>query len=257
VLVESQFPAQAAVCLTGQGQTPLVTTQGLDQAYYGSGLFFSTQASDARILADQAHYLAGRGALNGKTIGVVSGDGSDQLAVGDTLLTTLQQLGYRVADVEVVPSNTSGLQRLPIAISNLNAKGVNFLIVAANVILAGPFAQAADRAGFHPQYALSDFNNEINDQVASYYPAGFEGTVGLSTHRFSQYRAGAAPSPADANCLKRVLPADPKVQPFTNSAYEVAKGSANSTTVSPVRGPRKSPMPACCPQARSAIWWSP
>jgi hypothetical protein len=104
---------------------------------------------------------------------------------------------------------------------------------------------------------LSDFNNEINDQVASYYPAGFEGTVGLSTHRFSQYRAGAAPSPADANCLKRVLPADPKVQPFTNSAYEVAKGSANSTTVSPVRGRRKFPMPACCPQARSAIWWSP
>jgi hypothetical protein len=219
-----QFPAQAAVCVTGQGQTPLITTQGLDQAYYGSGLYFSTQASDARTLADQAHYLAARGALNGKTIGVVSGDGSDQLAVGDTLLPTLQQLGYRVADVEVVPSAISGLQRLPIAISNLQAKGVNFVIIAANVILAGPFAQTADRAGFHPQYALSDFNFEINDQVASYYPASFEGTVGLSTHRFSQYRAGAPPPPADASCLRRVLAADPKVQPFTNAAFEVAMG---------------------------------
>src|SRR5436189_6248901 len=111
---------------------------------------------------------------------------------------------------------------MSVAISNFKAAGVDFVIIAANVILAGPFAQSADRAGFHPEYGLSDFNNQINDQVASYYPDSFEGTIALSTHRFSEYRAGNPPPPADQQCVDRVMSADPKVLPSTNSAFEVA-----------------------------------
>jgi ABC-type branched-subunit amino acid transport system substrate-binding protein len=224
VLVESQFPAAAAVCVFGQNRTPFITTDGIDESYYANGLYWSTQANDNRILIDQAHYLADKGTLKGKTIGVLSGDGTERTAIDKTLVPTLAQLGYKVADVEVVPQSIEGTQRMPLAISNFMAKGVDFVIIAANVILAGPFVQAAERAGYHPGFGLSDFNNEINDQVADYYPDSFDGTVGLSTHRFSEYRAGAPFAPADQSCLDRVHKVDPKVLPTTNSAFEVSMG---------------------------------
>ena len=187
-------------------------------------LFFSTQASDNRTLQDEAGFLAGNGSLTGKTIGVVSGDGTDQLSVDNTLVPALKQLGYQVKDIEVIADSTSGTQQIPIAISNLKAAGVNLVIFAANVILDGPFVQAANQAGYNPQYALSDFNNEINDQVASYYPSSFQGTIGLTTHRFPEYRAGAPFAPADQACLNIVQPVDSTVVPPTNSAFEVAMG---------------------------------
>jgi hypothetical protein len=224
VLVESQFPTAAEVCIFGQGDTPYITTQGTDQSYYANGLFFSTQASDNRTLADEANFLAGNGSLVGQTVGVVSGDGSDELAVDGTLLPALASSGHPVKDVEVIPASTAGTQQISIAISNLKAAGVTFVIIAANVILAGPFVQAANHAGYNPRYALSDFNNEINDQVANYYPSAFQGTIGLSTHRFAEYRDGAPFAPADQACLNIVHPVDPTVLPTTNSAFEVAMG---------------------------------
>ena len=224
VIVESQFPAAAAVCVFGQNQTPFITTDGIDESYYANGLYFSTQANDNRILEDHARYLHAKGVMKGKTIGVLGGDGTERAAIDRTLVPVLAELGYEVADIETVPATTQGTQQMPIAISNFKAKGIDFVIIAANVILAGPFVQASDRAGFHPAFALSDFNNEINDQVASYYPDGFEGTVGLSTHRFPEYRAGAKLAPADQSCIDRVQKVDPKVLPTTNSAFEVAMG---------------------------------
>ena len=224
VLVESQFPTAAEVCIIAQGHTPLLTTQGTEASYYANNLLFTTLPSDNRTLIDQAHFLAANGSLQGKTIGVVTGDGSDQLAVDNSLVPTLKQLGYAVKDVEVVPGSTAGTQRLPIAISNLKAAGVNFVIIAANVILAGPFVQAANHAGYNPKYGLSDFNNEINDQVANYYPASFQGTVGLSTQRFPEYRAGGPFTATDQACLNVVHPVDPKVLPPTNAAFPVAMG---------------------------------
>jgi hypothetical protein len=224
VLAETQLTQASTVCLIGQAATPVFTTDGIDQSYYANGLFFSTQASDNRILADHAAYLIEKGVLKGKTIGVLGGEGAERLAIDNTLIPRLQQAGFKVADVEVVPGTTAGTQRLPIAVSNLKAANVDFVIIAANVILAGPFVQAANRAGFNPQYSLSDFNNEINDQVASYYPDAFDGTIGLSTHDFPQYRAGMPVPPADQQCFDRVAKADPKAVPFQNSAHEVALG---------------------------------
>ncbi|HVX16519.1 MAG TPA: hypothetical protein VHA73_00675 [Acidimicrobiales bacterium] len=224
VLAESQWGAPANVCVTGQGHTLLFSTDGVDQSYYANGLFFSTQASDNRILLDHAHYLQSKGKLEGKTIGVLVGDGSERLSIDDTLVPTLKQMGYSVKDVEVVPQSIAGTQKIPIAVSNFKAAGVDLIIMAANVILDGPFAQAAHRAGYDPEYALSDFNNEINDQVASYYPDAFDGTVALSTHRFPEYRAGMPVPPADKHCFDRVGKADPKVIPFINSAHEVGLG---------------------------------
>jgi ABC-type branched-subunit amino acid transport system substrate-binding protein len=224
VLAESTFSQAAAVCITGQGKTPFFSTDGFDETYYASGLYYSTQASDNRILSDHVDYLQSKGRLAGKTIGVLVGDGSERVAVDRTLLPKLQSLGYSVKRIEVVPQTLSGTQKISIAVSNLKAAGVDLLIMATGVIIAGPFAQSADRAGYHPELALSDFNNQINDQVATYYPDGFDGTVAISTHTFPLYRAGRPVPPADQACFDRVAAADPKVLPFQNSAHEVGLG---------------------------------
>jgi ABC-type branched-subunit amino acid transport system substrate-binding protein len=224
ILAHSQFPQTAVVCAIGQGNTPVFTTDGIDESYYRNGLFVSMQASDNRIVVDHARYLHEAGLLKGKTIGILTGEGSERLSIDKSLIPELAALGYKVADVEEVPGGTAGTQKMTIAVSNFKAAGVDFVIVEANVILAGPFAQAADRAGYRPQYGLSDFNNQVNDQVASYYPDSFEGTIALSTHRFPEYRAGLPPPPADKACMDISGKADPTIYPAENSAHEVGLG---------------------------------
>lgn len=222
VFLSSQTPQAASVCIIGEGNTPFITSDGIDDSYYANGNYFSVQPNDNRVLHDQALYLLAKGVLKGKTVGVLTGDGAERLAIDRTLIPELARGGIKVAAVEVVPADTSGTQKMPIAVSNFKDAGVDYVIIAANVILAGPFVQSADRSGLKAEYGLSDFNNQINDQVADYYPDSFDGTVGLSTHRFSEYRAGSPPPPADKACLDIVHPVDPKVQPSTNSAFEVA-----------------------------------
>src|SRR3546814_8942543 len=87
------------VCSSDLG-TPVFTTDGIDESYYGNGLYFSLQASDNRILADHAAYLIDKGVLEGKTIGVLAGEGAERLAIDSTLLPALASAGYEVKSVE-------------------------------------------------------------------------------------------------------------------------------------------------------------
>lgn len=222
VLEASGISTAGAVCITGEGATPLIRFDGVDEAYYRTGLLFSLQGSDNRILADHARFLAETGFLDGRTIGVLVNEGSERLAVDNTLLPTLEQLGHPAKQVEEVPYGAPGSQRSSVAISNFRAAGVDLVIIAAGTIAAGPFVQSADRAGYRPVWALSSFNNQINDQLAEYYPDSFDGTVGLSPMRFPEYNVGAQTAPADQRCLDRVLGVDPKAAEQGSSAREVA-----------------------------------
>jgi hypothetical protein len=220
--VNSQLAAAAMVCLTGPGHTLTFTSDGFEEAYYGSNLLFTTYASENKLIRDHALYLESRGKLASKTIGILTGEGAERMAVDNTLLPLLHQMGYEVARIESIPSTTAATQRIPVAVSNFKAAGVDFIIMASNIILAGPFAQSAERSNYRPEFAISDFNRQINDQMAQYYPDSFDGTVALSVSRFPEYREGAPFAPADQRCLDRVHPVDPKVLPPTASAFEVA-----------------------------------
>src|SRR3546814_19111588 len=67
VMVHTQLTQASAVCLIGEGGTPVFTTAGLDESHYGTGLYFSLQASDTRNLADHAPSLIDKGVLEGHT----------------------------------------------------------------------------------------------------------------------------------------------------------------------------------------------
>jgi ABC-type branched-subunit amino acid transport system substrate-binding protein len=222
VLEASGITTAGVVCITGTGSTPLVRFLGIDDSYYRSGLLFSLQGSDNRILADHANFLAESGHLDGRTIGVLVNEGAERLAADNTLLPTLERLGYPVRAIEEIPYGAPGTQRSSVAISNFRAAGVDLVIIAAGNITAAPFVQSADRAGYRPMWALSSFNNQINDQLGEYYPDSFDGTIGLTPMRFPEYRGGAPTAPADQRCLDRVAGADAKAAAEGSAAREVA-----------------------------------
>lgn len=222
VLEASGITTAGVVCITGEGGTPLIRTDALDEAYYGSGYFFSLHGSDNRVLADHARFLADNGFLDGKTIGVLANEGAERLAIDSTLVPTLERLGHEIAAVEEVPAGAPGAQRSSVAISNFRAAGVDLVILAAGVVTSGPFVQSADRAGYRPTWAMSSFNNQVNDQLGDYYPDSFDGSVGLTTMRFPEYNAGAGAPPGDQACLDRVASADPKAVRVGSAAREVA-----------------------------------
>jgi hypothetical protein len=208
VLFTAQILAETVVCITGQGATPLFTSEGQNQAYYGNGLLFTSGPSDERLLLDQAHHLIDSGRLDGRTIGILSGDGTDQQVVNSALIPAIEAAGSSIADVEVVPGTVDGGQRLPVTMSNFKANGVDLIIAAANSTFVGPAAQGADRSNYHPDFAVSDFNYQVNDALSSYFPDSFDGQTGLSIQSFPSNNSGLPPSPQDADCLARMSGVD-------------------------------------------------
>jgi hypothetical protein len=207
--MSTEYPIAGVVCVTGNGQTPFITADMAESRYYANGRLITSESSQNRALADGAKYLASSGILNGKKIGIVSGDGSDNVAVNSTLVPTLRSLGHAPVDVEVIPP--TGVNRIPIAVSNFKAKGVDLVIFACNPGLPGPFVQAATRSGLNPTWALSSFNSETTDSTDSYLPDSFDGTIGFTQDSFPIYNSGAGYNALDRSCIDRVGKADPKV----------------------------------------------
>jgi hypothetical protein len=222
VLVSGTMPVETAVCLTGQGGTPLFTGEGYSSEYYANGRLYSLYPSNQRVLVDQAHDLIRTGALKGRTIGIASSDGLDLATVRSTLVPELERAGYQIKRIEVLPGDTSATQRMSVAISNFKAAGVDFLIMGVESALVAPFAQAADRSNFRPTYSVSEFNLQINDALSSYMPDSFDGTKGLSVSSFPAYNAGQALSEPDASCQRTVGAADPKAKQRGTLAWGVA-----------------------------------
>jgi ABC-type branched-subunit amino acid transport system substrate-binding protein len=222
VLYTAQLRTDTAVCVTGEGGTPLVTSQGLDEAYYASRLLYSTGANNQRLLIDHARYLARTGVLAGHTVGVLSGDGADLVSVNQTLLPELARLGTSVKRVEVVPGDISATQRMPVAVSNFKAAGVDLVIMAASSVLVGPFATAASRSNYAPLFAVSDFNYQVNDALSDQFPDAFDGTVALSIQQFPTYNAGGAAPAPDAACIGRVRGVEPAMANNRSLAFGLA-----------------------------------
>lgn len=211
VLMSTEFPTSGIVCVTGNGATPFITSDMQDQSYYANGRLITLESTQNRALADEVNYLASSHALDGRKIGIVSGDGTDTVAVDDTLVPMLRKLGHAPSDVEVI--GPTDVERIPIAISDFKAKGVSLVIFACNPGLVGPFVQAANRSDFTPKWELSSFDSESTDSIDSYVPPSFNGTIGFAPDTLPLYNAGKPHTPSDSACLKTVGKVDPKVGP--------------------------------------------
>lgn len=179
-------------CTSVTNETLTFAATGMDDSVYeeAEGRLFSlgSQTSMGTYRADKAwaQALDDAGALEGKTIGVVTSAGSPEFetAANEALIPKLEELGYEVAENVSLPCPTGDNdcdQHEPAA-QRLKDAGVDLVFMAA-ANLAGPaFVQAAINIDYHPEYVAN--SNQVTDTVAGFFDGvkdEWDGTVGVST----------------------------------------------------------------------------
>lgn len=207
-------------CFTDQG-VPLIETLAAGSGYYASGFLISMYPTWDRTLRQHVAFLQERGMLEGRTIGVVTNSGAAVHSVQNSLVPALAALGYEVVDIEALNEDATMTQQLPVAVSNMQAEGVDLVINAAAPLANQLFVEQADRSGFRPTYAYSDFGGVTSD-IFGAYPESFDGTIAATSTRIGEARAGIPVDATEQACLDRVGPVEP-LEPGT-LAYSIAMG---------------------------------
>ncbi len=234
-----------ASCVTSAHDTVYLTTYNISQedlAGADNRLYSFTLSS-----ADGLEYLARRveskGLLEGKTVGVVMGDGpGDPEIVEQGLLDTLEELGVEVKRVSTIGcaggnSCTAGVIE---SVQGMIADGVDVLFPLLNVISLPGYLNEMVTQGVKPgqiQMYQSGYNAQSGDLVSSKIltfggpEAGalYNGTLIVANGATGAFRLpGFKPDPYGAMCNREYQEAGgPKysaVDPETNSAYGATTG---------------------------------
>jgi ABC-type branched-subunit amino acid transport system substrate-binding protein len=181
-----------ASCLAVTNSTLTVGATGFDLALYeeAEGRLF-TAGSDTSMSTDRqyrgwAQIMDAEGALEGKTIGVVTAEQSPEFvaAAEDALLPELEELGYEVAvDVTLpCPEGDTDCDQHESAVQQMKSAGVDFVFMAAANLTGPAFIQAAENLDFHPEWAAN--GNQTTDTVSQFFESvkePWDGTIGTST----------------------------------------------------------------------------
>ena len=228
------FPA--IVCLTQQNHTPLLTVGafGTPQDMYrqANGNLFTVYASGLRSLANLASSLATAGSLKGKRIGILDRDfpGTVQ-TVTDGMVAILKQLGYTVTyRVDMSMDDGTASSQAPVAAHQMQANGVDTVMLLTDSITASEFVQSADKSAYRPEYIASDFEGMTNDTALQAMPSTFQG-LAVTTSRVGEWRIGTPEPALDASCGHVYTAATGQpAPPRSNLSYagiEVACGMVN------------------------------
>jgi ABC-type branched-subunit amino acid transport system substrate-binding protein len=196
---------QGQRCFTEQNHTPLIAlgSFGTPPALYqqSGGYLFTINASGLRSLANMAYLLDARGLLKGKKIGIIDRDfpGTVQ-TVTDGMVATLKEYGYEVTyRVDLSMDDGTAASQVPVAAQQMQAHGVDAVMLFSDFIVGSEFVQAADRSLYRPLYFASDFGPMTNDIAVQAMPASFK-AVGVTTARTGEWRIGLPEPAVDAAC---------------------------------------------------------
>lgn len=203
------FYGPGVLCVSEEHRTPLV------QAYYAdpdewyersNGLYITAFPSKDRSLRNLVHEMHARGALEGKTIGIVDSDYPfDKSASEKTLIPTLQKLGYEVAHRATLSSDTATSQsQIPLEVQRMQAAGVDTIFFAVYFVYATTWVQQASNRQYFPQYLQSDFANGTSDGAATRsMPSSYHGTIAVTSTRVGEHRVGRPTDPDSQACIDR------------------------------------------------------
>jgi hypothetical protein len=148
-----------------------------------------------------AYLLDARGLLKGKKIGIIDRDfpGTVQ-TVTDGMVATLKEYGYEVTyRVDLSMDDGTAASQVPVAAQQMQAHGVDAVMLFSDFIVGSEFVQAADRSLYRPLYFASDFGPMTNDIAVQAMPASFK-AVGVTTARTGEWRIGLPEPAVDAAC---------------------------------------------------------
>lgn len=192
VVVAPAIGRDVVRCTAVQNQTITLGATGFDQAVYeeAEGRLFTagsdTSMSTTRQYQGWAQLMHDEGALDGRTIGVVTDEQTPEFvaAAEEGLIPTLEELGYEVAVTTTLPcpEGDTDCDQQEAAVQQMKDAGVDFVFMAAANLVGPTFVQAAINLDFHPQWAAN--GNQVTDTVSQFFESvapEWDGAIGTST----------------------------------------------------------------------------
>jgi ABC-type branched-subunit amino acid transport system substrate-binding protein len=201
------FFGAAVLCVTDENETPLLVTgsTGIPTELFNRshGRLFTLFMDGRRAmynLANEAHKL---GALDGKTIGILTDERPGQPETTEHLETALGRLGHDVAYTASLDADLStGASRVPIEVQQMRSAGVDAVILIGSIVYANQFAQTADSQRWHPQYLVTDWQNGSTDVYGQPMPDSYDGAIAISAVRTNEHRVDLPEAEDSAACMK-------------------------------------------------------
>jgi ABC-type branched-subunit amino acid transport system substrate-binding protein len=201
------FFGAAVLCVTDENETPLLVTgsTGIPTELFdrSHGRLFTLFMDGRRAmynLANEAHKL---GALDGRTIGILTDERPGQPETTEHLERALGRLGYEVAYTASLDADLStGASRVPIEVQQMRSAGVDAVILIGSIVYANQFAQTADSQRWYPQYFVTDWQNGSTDVYGQPMPDSYDGAIAISAVRTNEEKVDL-PEPSDsAACMQ-------------------------------------------------------
>ncbi|MEX2555428.1 MAG: ABC transporter substrate-binding protein [Actinomycetota bacterium] len=197
------FLGPPMLCIAQQNRTPFIRQPGVPDEYAAAagGYLVTIGPGLQRFDRSFAWELHQSGALKGKRIGVFGDSYPDSKPGIDAFVATLKLLGYSITHRTELAIN-SGTQnaQIPVEVAEMDRKNVEVVIIMSGATQGPSFVQNAEAQQYFPTYYVSDHSFSSYDAYAERMPQSFDGTIGFTTLRTGEARAGL-PEPAfDAQC---------------------------------------------------------
>jgi ABC-type branched-subunit amino acid transport system substrate-binding protein len=196
---------QAALCFTEQNKTPLIGLGvfGAPQSLYrqSQGRFFTINASGVRTGANTAYLLASQGFFKDKRIGIIDRDFPGVVqTVNDGFIAALKREGHDIVHrVDLSMDDGTATSQIPIAVHEMQTRGVDAVMLFADFIVSTQFVQQAEKRAYFPQYFGSDLSAMATDTAVSFMPSSFQ-AVATTTWRTGEWRVGTPEPARDKAC---------------------------------------------------------
>lgn len=161
-------------CIYEEHKTPLLTYADAlaaePEAFNRTeGRIWVQGVSSGRALLDWARQLDRQQLLTKQTKwGVVYGEGYERQSVERTFLPEMKRLGYEPSHVTVYPVDfTATPVKFAQDVPAMRAKGITHVVLATNFAANTFWVRESERNGWHPQYLVSDFPNDVNSLTGS------------------------------------------------------------------------------------------
>ena len=190
-----------ALCVSDENETPLVTLQPMPRQAYdrSEGRLVTLFGEGSRVWRNLANDLHARGALRGRTIGILGDSAPGNPPTLDAFVAELRRLGYQVAHRSVLESDGStatlpqAASQIPVEVQAMQRKDVDLVFLATGVTTATQFVQTSEGQRFTPKYVATDWMNAYSDTSVGNMPDSFDATL-ITTNRTGEFRT-ARPEP--------------------------------------------------------------
>ena len=175
VMNSSGFQGTANLCIAEEHETAFISTQGQNSEFIDRGeeRLISMSPTLEESLSFLVAVLQSKGALDGKTIGVVAPDTPGQKeSVERGLIDPLEAAGIEVAEFSVIGcgGQTSCSEGNSESVRSMREKGVDVIFPTLNVVSLPQYLGEMVSQGFEPgdvQFYNSDFNSQASNTVVN------------------------------------------------------------------------------------------